>query len=177
MRLYTYLNEDSIPSFEKLIKSLSRSDWEFYAETKDIIEGFPELKGKKITTKLYYDFLVSKINSIQFPVKLYRRLDAHNSMKLALEIGEQKAKRPLGIFWSLLHMAPESSTGKKDSLLIEASVPKTSINWARTFMALMTLPYEKEITVIGPVKILKIFKHDKTILWENKANKGSWKTT
>ena len=176
MRLNIFLNENTIPEYTKIIKKLSQPDWEFYVDKKDIELGFPELKGKNINTKKYYDFLTKKFNALPNNMILFRRLDVDNPEKYARKIGSLEEKKPLGVHWSFLQHSAQVVFGKKGSILIQAIVPKSSVNWLETFIHLFRYPYEQEIFVTGNVIIEKIFSHSNEIYWENSNKIGKWKT-
>lgn len=176
MRLYTFLNEDSIPSYDKLIKKLSSPGWEFYVEKKDIELGFPELKGKNINTKKFYDFLVKKFNVEPSNMTLYRMLDVDNPEKYAVKIGAHLEKRPLGVHWSWLQHSGNAWAGKNGVMIIQATVPKSSVNWLETFIHLLRYPFEQEVFVVGPVVINKMYSPSNEVYWENTNKTGKWKT-
>jgi hypothetical protein len=109
----------------------------------------------------YFDALVARYQGhlTQGPFRVYRAILVEDAVAALDEIAQG---RPLGVYWSdCLHCA--SSDYDTDShpidareIVFVAEVPEDSIDWAETFRGNFEQPWERQVCITGPVRLVQV---------------------
>jgi hypothetical protein len=184
---YSDLTENVLPSWDqfkrKFLIDPYALDGKFITPWREVYDSF-EIRFKN--EKQYFDWLLNHFNNKPDPVPLHRTLAVRGALNTVekLQTAIIKTKKPLGVHWSDIVI----NVSNPNSIVIQASVPKSSIDWWKTITAHFRFPGEREYYVTGPVRINAIYKFSSAkkngwsvlgdVMWTNPSdNSKLWRTS